>query len=42
VGNYIEVKDSEVTLSNAKLAYINAVFDYNLAIANLKKVMGTK
>ncbi len=42
VGNYIEVKDSEVTLSNAKLAYINAVLDYNLAIANLKKVMGTK
>lgn len=40
VGNYIEVKDAEITLSNAKLAYINAVFDYNLAIADLKRAMG--
>lgn len=41
VGNYIEVKDAEVTLSNAKLSYIGAVLDYNLAIADLKRVMGT-
>ena len=42
VGNYIEVKDAETTLSNAKLSYISAVFDYNLAIANLERAMGKK
>lgn len=42
VGNYIEVKDAEITLSNAKLSYISAVFDYNLAIANLERAMGKR
>ena len=42
VGNYIEVKDAETTLSNAKLSYIGAVFDYNLAIANLERAMGKR
>lgn len=42
VGNYIEVKDAETTLSNAKLSYINAVFDYNLAIANLQRALGKR
>ena len=42
VGNYIEVKDAETTLSNAKLSYIGAVFDYNLAIANLQRAMGKR
>ena len=42
VGNYIEVKDAETTLSNAKLSYINAIFDYNLAIANLERAMGKR
>lgn len=42
VGNYIEVKDAETTLSNAKLSYISAVFDYNLAIANLERAMGKR
>lgn len=42
VGNYIEVKDAEITLSNAKLSYIAAVFDYNLAIANLERAMGKR
>ena len=40
VGNYIEVKDAETTLSDAKLSYINAVFDYILSIAALNKAMG--
>ncbi len=40
VGNYIEVKDAETTLSDAKLAYIQAVFDYTLSIAALNKAMG--
>ena len=42
VGNYIEVKDAEITLSNAKLSYISAVFDYNLAIADLQRAMGKR
>ncbi|MDR0953269.1 MAG: TolC family protein [Elusimicrobiota bacterium] len=42
VGNYIEVKDAEITYSNSKLAYIKAVFDYNLAIADLNRAMGIK
>ena len=40
VGNYIEVKDAETTLSDAKLSYIQAVFDYILSIAALNKAMG--
>jgi len=42
VGNYIEVKDAETSYSKAKLSYIQAVFDYNLAVAKLKNSMGTK
>ena len=42
VGNYIEVKDAETTHSKAKLSYIEAVFDYNLAVAKLKNAMGMK
>jgi outer membrane protein TolC len=42
VGNYIEVKDAEVSFSSTKLSYISAVFDYNLAIADLKRAMGTR
>lgn len=42
VGNYIEVKDAETTYSDAKLSYIQAAFDYNLAIAKLKNAMGSK
>lgn len=42
VGNYIEVKDAEVSLSSARLNYISAVYDYNLAIADLKRAMGSR
>lgn len=42
VGNYIEVKDAETTLSDAKLSYVQAVFEYNLSIAALNKAMGIK
>ena len=42
VGNYIEVKDAETSHSKAELSYIEAVFDYNLAIAKLKNAMGMK
>ena len=42
VGNYIEVKDAETSYSKAKLSYIEAVFDYNLAVAKLKNSIGTR
>ena len=42
VGNYIEVKDAETSYSKAKLSYIQAVFDYNLAVAKLKNSMGSR
>ena len=42
VGNYIEVKDAETSHSRAELAHIEAVFDYNLAVAKLKNAMGMK
>ena len=42
VGNTIEVTDALVTEINAKTSYINALFAYRLAIANLEKAMGIK
>ena len=42
VGNYIEVKDAETSYSKAKLSYIQAVFDYNLAVAKLQNSMGSR
>lgn len=41
-GNYIEVKDAETSYSKAKLSHIQAVFDYNLAVAKLKNSIGTR
>jgi len=42
VGNYIEVKDAETSYSKAELSHIQAVFDYNLAVAKLKNAMGIR
>lgn len=42
VGNPIEVTDAQVTYSNAKLAYIQALTNYNVAYAGLLKAMGEK
>lgn len=42
VGNYIEVKDAETSYSRAKLSYIQAVLDYNLAVAKLQNSMGSR
>src|SRR3989338_2202084 len=36
VGNPIEVSDAEVVLSNAKTAYIQALYDYKIAQASLE------
>jgi outer membrane protein TolC len=42
VGNPIEVTDAQVTYSNAKTAYTQALYDYNVAAANLDKSMGVR
>jgi len=38
----LEVTDSTVTYSQAKLANINALFDYKVARANMEKAMGSR
>lgn len=42
VGNPIEVTDSQVAFITAKLSYIQALYDYKVAQANLEKAMGMK
>lgn len=42
VGNPIEVTDALVSLSNAKTAYITALYDYKVAQASMEKAMGMK
>ncbi|MBI4690782.1 MAG: TolC family protein [Nitrospirae bacterium] len=42
VGSPIEVTDAQVALNNAKLSYIEAIYDYRIAIASLEKAMGEK
>lgn len=42
VGNPIEVTDAEVSLTTAKTAYIQALYDYKVARASLEKAMGLK
>lgn len=42
VGNPIEVTDAEVSLSNAKTSYIQALYDYRVSQASLEKAMGVR
>lgn len=42
VGNPIEVTDAEVSLSTAKTAYIQALYDYKVAQASLERAMGIR
>jgi outer membrane protein TolC len=42
VGNPIEVTDAEVSLLNAKLSYIQALYDYKIAQASIEKAMGMR
>lgn len=42
VGNPIEVADAEVLLANAKLSYIQALYNYKVSQASLEKAMGTR
>ncbi|MGQ9812381.1 MAG: TolC family protein [Dissulfurimicrobium sp.] len=40
VGNPVEVTDSEIALENAKLAHIQALYDYKVAFAALQRAIG--
>lgn len=42
VGNPIEVTDAQVAYTNAKTAYIQALYDYRVAQAGLEKAMGIR
>jgi len=42
VGNPIEVTDAEVLLSNAKLSYIQTLYNYRVSRASLEKAMGER
>jgi outer membrane protein TolC len=42
VGNPIEVADAEVSLSNAKTLYNQALYSYKVARASLEKAMGVR
>ncbi len=42
VGSPIEVTDASVALTNAKTAFIQALYDYKIAIASLEKAMGVR
>ncbi|MGC8595343.1 MAG: TolC family protein [Candidatus Kryptoniota bacterium] len=41
VGSAIEVTDAELTLSNARIAYIQSLYNYRVAYARLRHAMGT-
>jgi outer membrane protein len=42
VGNPIEVTDANVALVNARTAYIQALYDYKIAISALERAMGVR
>ena len=41
VNSVIEVTDAQLTLSNARITRIQALFDYNSSAIHLKRAMGT-
>ncbi len=40
VGNIIEVTDAQTFLANAEMGYIQALYDYNRAVAQLERAVG--
>lgn len=40
IGNFIELQDAKVNYNNAQQAYVQAIYDYNVARAALEKAMG--
>lgn len=41
VGSAIEITDAEVVLSSARITHIQALFDYNCSLVQLRRSMGT-
>ena len=39
IGDYIELQDAKVNYNNAQQSYVEAVFNYNVARANLEKAI---
>ncbi|MCG2813045.1 MAG: TolC family protein, partial [Thermodesulfovibrionales bacterium] len=42
LGNPLEVTDAQITYSNAKTSHIQALSDYNVAVAGLEKAVGVR
>ena len=42
LGNFIELQDAKNNYNKAQQAYVQTVFDYNIAKAMLEKAMGEK
>ena len=42
LGNFIELQDAQTNYNNAQLAYVQSVFDYNVARAQLERAMAEK
>jgi outer membrane protein len=40
LGDYIELQDAKVKYNNAQQSYVNTVYNYNVARANLEKAIG--
>lgn len=40
IGDYIQLQDAKVNYNNAQQSYVQAVYNYNVARANLEKAMG--
>ncbi|OGI02929.1 MAG: hypothetical protein A2Y25_09965 [Candidatus Melainabacteria bacterium GWF2_37_15] len=41
IGDAIELKDAEIEHRNAQMLYFSSVLDYNIAVANLERIVGT-
>jgi outer membrane protein TolC len=40
IGSQLELTDAELALNQAKVNYLQAVYDYLVAVANLEKALG--
>lgn len=41
IGDAIELKDAEIEHKNAQLQFFNSILEYNIAVANLERVVGS-
>ncbi len=42
LGDSIELKDAEIEYTNAQMQYFNSILEYNIAVANLERIVGTR